>query len=205
MNLTEQEKSVVSWYNQNAEIWASQRKKISEPSFWVQEYHDFQLLRKPQGKILEIGSGSGREATEWVQMGYEYTGIDTSKNLIQIAEKAEPAGQYFHTSVYQMPFLPHTFDAFSSWAMLPHIPKERIKIVLRLIREVLKTEGLGFIAMREGEKEEQEGEKGRWFSYYFQDEFEKILNECNFEIIQKGRKSSRPNLVWLTFFVRPCK
>lgn len=202
MRGTEKERFVTDWYNQNAKIWADQRKKLSEPSFWTQEDREFKLLKKSRGALLEIGSGSGREAVEWIRMGYEYSGIDPSIALIQIARQTEPRGHYFHTSLYEMPFAPKTFDAFSSWAMLPHIPKERIGIALDAIRKVLKADALGFIAMREGEGERQEQATGRWFSYYASQEFEEVLCETGFEVVQKGRKQSRADLVWLTFFVR---
>jgi ubiquinone/menaquinone biosynthesis C-methylase UbiE len=202
MMLSEREKLVADWYDQNAKAWARQRKKISEPSFWAQEYAQFRELKKPQGKLLEIGSGSGREAIEWIRMGYEYIGIDISMALIQIAKRTEPLGRYFYTAVYEMPFSPGAFDAFSSWAMLPHVPKERIGIALDAIQRVLKPGAIGFIAMREGTGEKQEPETGRWF-YYSQNEFENILITHGFEILLKNRKQSRPDLVWLTFFVKP--
>jgi hypothetical protein len=101
-----------------------------------------------------------------------------------------------------MPFAPSSFDAFSSWAMLLHIPKERIGIALDAIHGVLKKDALGFIAMREGEGEKQELATGRWFSYYLQDEFGEILRTHGFDIVHQGRKPSRTDLVWLTFFVR---
>lgn len=183
----------------------STKKKTSEPSFWAQEYAYFKQLKIPQGKLLEIGSGSGREAIEWIRIGYEYTGIDTSVALIQIAQKTEPLGHYFHTSIYEMPFPPDNFDAFSSWAMLPHVPKEYIGKALEAIHNVLKPKALGFIAMREGVGEKQESETGRWFSYYSQGEFKDILVKHGFEILFESRKQSRIDLVWILFFVRSQK
>jgi len=205
MMLSDKEIQVVTWYDHNAESWAASRKKISEPSFWAPEYASFKQLQKPQGKLLEIGSGSGREAREWIQMGYEYCGIDSSRALIQIAKQTEPAGRYFHTSVYEMPFLPNTFDAFSSWAMLPHVPKERIGTALSAIHNAIKPRALGFIAMREGTEEKQEPDTGRWFSYYNQSEFEAILKHSGFEVLSWERKQSRADLVWLTFYIKACK
>lgn len=196
--LTEKEQQTLSWYESNAEIWAGQRKKLTEPSFWQQEYIQ---LKKPQGKILEIGSGSGREALELMRMGYEYTGIDVSNELLKIAQRTAPEGKFLYSTVYNLPFSNDTFDAFSSWDLLPHIPKERIDEALNAIRTTLKSDAVGFIAMREGEGERQEPETGRWFSYYSQEEFEKILQKNGFRIEQKYKKPSRINLTWLVFFV----
>lgn len=199
--LTEKEKETRDWYDQNAVAWANQRKKFSEPSFFKEEYEQFKLLKKSEGKFLELGSGSGREATEWIQMGYEYFGIDTSQNMLEIAKKAEPRGQFFHTSVYEMPFTKE-FDAFSSWSMLPHIPKDRIQLALQAIQKTLKKEALGFIAMREGSGEKKEEGTNRFFSYYSLEEFAQILKKCGFAIAIQGRKYSRPDLTWLTFIVQ---
>jgi ubiquinone/menaquinone biosynthesis C-methylase UbiE len=200
--LTQREIETVDWYDKNGKKWADERKKIGEPSFWDEEYRQFLSLKKPEGRLLEIGSGSGREAREWIQMGYSYTGIELSSTLIDIAQKTAPLGIYVQTSVYEMPFIESSFDAFSSWAMLPHIPKEKIGLGLSCIRRVLKRGALGFLAMREGEGEKREPENGRWFSYYRQDEFGIILKKCGFEIVSQGRKPSRPDLTWLTFIVR---
>jgi ubiquinone/menaquinone biosynthesis C-methylase UbiE len=200
MTLSEKESLVIEWYDRNATTWAGQRKSLSEPSFWDEEYTYFKQVQKPPGALLEIGSGSGREALEWIRMGYEYSGIETSKNLMQIAKQTALLGHYYLSSVYQLPFPSNSFDAFSSWAMLPHIPKERIAAALASIRSVLKPNALGFIAMREGEGESQETNTGRWFSYYTQSEFETILQKNGYTVEKKGRKQS--HVAWLTFFVR---
>lgn len=41
----------------------------------------------PAGKILEVGSGGGRDAKDLIEMGYEYIGIDISKGLLEEAKK----------------------------------------------------------------------------------------------------------------------
>ena len=74
--LSNKEKLVRNWYDRNAYQWAKQRKKLAEPSFWTQEYEIFQSLQPSAGKLLEIGSGSGREATEFIRVGYNYFGIE---------------------------------------------------------------------------------------------------------------------------------
>ncbi len=199
MKFTDKEVQTIEWYDRNAALWASQRKILTEPSFWDEEYIQF---KHSKGKLLEIGSGSGREAIEFIRLGYEYTGIDVSKELLKIAQSTEPQGHFFHSSVYDLPFKEKTFDALSSWALLPHIPKERIGSALSSIKRVLKPNAILFFAMREGEGESRESETGRWFSYYSQQEFESILEKQGFQIEKKHRKISRPNLVWLTYFAR---
>jgi len=202
MTLTDREIQTIGYYEKNAALWAAQRKKITELSFWSEEYIRLKQLQEPKGKILEIGSGSGREALELIRIGYEYTGIDTSKELLTIARETASVGSFFYSTVYDLPFAEESFDAFSSWSMLPHIPKRRIDEALGSIKQVLKPGAVGFMAMREGQGEEEELGTGRWFSYYTQDEFEKILQKQGFQVEFKNKKPSRANLTWLTFFVR---
>jgi ubiquinone/menaquinone biosynthesis C-methylase UbiE len=203
--LTDRERQTIEYYDRYAEEWAQRRKKTTEPSFWNEELRELNRLKVPEGKILELGSGSGREALELIEMGYEYTGVDVSQELLKIARKRSPFSQFLHTTAYHLPFAPETFDAFFSWAMLPHIPKHRIDEALSSLKRVLKPGAMGFIAMREGEGEKQEKETGRWFSYYQQEEFEKILQKNGFKMELKNKKPSRADLVWLTFFVSMIK
>jgi ubiquinone/menaquinone biosynthesis C-methylase UbiE len=203
MHFTQNELDTIAYYDSQAAVWAEKRKKSSEPSFWDAEFNEFKTLKNPSGKVLEIGSGAGREALELVQMGYTYYGIDTSQELLKIARKANAESHFFHASPYQLPFENDSFDAFFSWALLPHVPKHRITQTLQELFRVLKPDGVGFIAMRQGGGERQEAETGRWFSYYSTEEFAAILNDCCFSILKTGIKPSRPNLTWLTFFVSP--
>jgi SAM-dependent methyltransferase len=202
MILSDNERQTMAYYDQHGDEWASKRKKASEPSFWHDEYLAFQLLQRSQGKALEIGSGAGREALELTAMGYEYTGVDLSEELLKIAQKANPSSSFFYAPPYRLPFPSQSFDAVFSWALLPHAPKARIGEALKEAKRVLKSGALAFFAMREGEGESSEAGTGRWFSYYKQDEFKQMLETQGFIIQKMGIKPSRADLVWLTFFVR---
>lgn len=46
------------------------------------------------GKILKIGAGSGRDAEIFVKAGYQYTGVDTSSALLEIARKRIPGAVF---------------------------------------------------------------------------------------------------------------
>jgi SAM-dependent methyltransferase len=57
-----------------------------ETSFIVKQLHD---LKKTNGKILEIGCGTGRHAELLVRNGYSVHGIDVSAQMIEMAKKRE--------------------------------------------------------------------------------------------------------------------
>lgn len=72
-SFNEDEESTIKAYNKNAEEWSASH---ATEGFWEQEHILFSELL-PQGNILEVGTGSGRDAIELTKR-YEYTGIDIS-------------------------------------------------------------------------------------------------------------------------------
>ncbi len=142
--LSAKEIQTIRYYEKNAFSWAEKRRKLSEPSFWKDEIAELQRLKKPQGRILEIGSGSGRESLELMRVGYQYTGVDSSNELLKIAQKNNPLGNFIYANCYELPFAAQTFEAVFSWAMLPHVPKDKLMTALIEIKRVMKNDGLGF-------------------------------------------------------------
>lgn len=45
-------------------------------------------------KILEIGCGSGNLATRFVRAGYDYTGLDLSEDMLEIAREVAPGARF---------------------------------------------------------------------------------------------------------------
>ena len=61
----------------------------------------------PKGKIIELGCGTGLDAVILTKNGYEYCGIDVSKELLLIAKKNLPDGNFL-----QMDFKGAIFSEF---------------------------------------------------------------------------------------------
>ena len=153
----------------------------------------------PSGKVLEIGSGAGKDAQALIQMGYEYTGTDASKGLIDLAQQRNPGAKFENKSVFDLDYPDNTFDGFWTAATLLHIPKSRIDEALGTIRRVVKPGGVGFISLKQGEGEKEDPNTGRWFSYYSRDEFADILEGNSFRVenfeVRAGQKDT-----WLVFY-----
>lgn len=203
MSLTQDELQTVDAYNQNAEIWANSRNK---KGVWGNEKKKFHTYL-PKGKIIDIGSGSGRDGKDLVDMGYEYIGTDISEGLLKIAKKINPGVPYFLKSVYDLDFEKESFDGFWASAVLLHIPKDRIDEALTSIRNIIKPGGIGFISLKKGEGERfVEGDHARiqykrFFSFYEQDEFTEILKRNHFEILE-SYVFEHTDKKWLAFFVK---
>jgi len=157
-----------------------------------------QLL--PSGKVLEIGSGAGKDAASLIQIGYDYTGTDASGGLIRVAQKRNPEATFKKVSVYDLDFPEQSFDGFWTAATLLHIPKDKIDDALTKIRSQVKVGGVGFISLKEGEGEREDKNTGRWFSYYSQEEFSEVLERNGFKVADFASREGEKD-TWLCFWV----
>ena len=206
MLFTKREEKTIRYYNKHAREWAEERNP-KHKSFWDGDVKRFnELISK--GKIIEIGSGSGREANRLIALGYDYLGTDVSKGLLRVAKENNPNGKFLLKNDYDLDFLPESFDGFWSSATLLHVPKSRIRRVLKNIKRILKHVAIGFISLKENKSESEsiEEKTGRYFLYYKIDEFKAILKNVDFEIIEANqKKQTKENddvVYWLTFFVK---
>lgn len=177
----------------------------STSRFWGENFDKFfELL--PEGKLLEIGCGAGRDAQELIAQGYDYVGTDISKAQIEQARKNNPGAIFEQASLYDLNF-PEQFDGFWAAAVLIHVPKSRIDEALEAIKRNIKTKAIGFLAMKEGDGERVESKDyldntQYFFAYWQRDEFRKVL-ECHGmtslheDYIPMGERTK-----WLTYIVR---
>lgn len=194
----EKEKKTIDYYDRNAQFWTDVHGG-KEESYWTVEMEKFHSML-PDGKLLEIGSGSGKDAEALLRLGYDYVGTDASRGLIEIAQERNPKAIFQNKNVFDLDYPRNTYDGFWTAATLLHIPKSRIDQALRNINWVVKSGGIGFISMKEGKEEEEDVVTERWFAYYSQREFTTVLNRNGFDVKDtEVRQSERDT--WLVFYV----
>ncbi len=200
MTTTDREKQTVGYYDRKADDWATVHHGFEEASYWQNEMERFHELL-PSGKILEIGSGAGKDAESLIKMGYDYIGTDASEGLLRVAQKRNPQATFKYVGVHDLDFPEHEFDGFWTAATLLHIPKDRIDGALQKIKTQVKPDGVGFITMKAGAGEREDKETGRWFAYYSKDEFQGVLERNDFQVVEeKSRKGEKD--WWLCFWVK---
>lgn len=198
MQLTPEEKITLETYNATAKQWSENH---ATPGFWKEEMGIFRTLL-PDGKILEIGSGGGRDAKELLALSYEYVGTDISTGLIEVARRENPNAVFLAQSVYDLDFPEGTqFDGFWASAVLLHIPKARIDAALQRIKKFMREGAIGFISLKQGDGERLEEDK-RFFAYYSEKEFRQILQRNSFDVVQTTVHPMNEKTTWLCFFVR---
>ncbi len=136
-------------------------------------------------KILDVGSGPGRDGLLLQQAGKEVVCVDASEAMIKLSSERglESVLAGFDT----LPFEEESFDGVWSYTALLHIPKSFIIVPLNEIFRVLKPSGIFALGLIEGNTEEYKESSGidmpRWFSFYQKDEVENICKEHGFELV----------------------
>ena len=94
--------------------------------------------------LLEIGCGSGRDAAFMLGQGYHVTGMDGSKEMINMAVTYHP-GLKDHLFVKKLPenltFDICPFDGIYSIAVLMHFELPAIKLIIKKVADILKPKG----------------------------------------------------------------
>ncbi|MBI1968629.1 class I SAM-dependent methyltransferase [Candidatus Woesearchaeota archaeon] len=128
-------------------IWASQEaaKKEERMLFLRQQAieHSYSLLGDLRNKtLLEIGSGSGKQAVFFAKQGAKVSVVDISseslKAVLRMAEKQDVAVQSYQMNAEKMGFEDETFDRVYINSVLMHVEQEK---VLQECSRVLKPGG----------------------------------------------------------------
>ena len=121
-------------------------------SFWEnfpQTFLDRFANQLPGKRILNVGSGSGRDALLLQKLGLEVVCIDASTSMIDMTTKL---GFESHLADFKhLDFPEHSFDGIWAYTSLIHITKDEAREVIRKLQGFLKPNGLFAIGVIAGE------------------------------------------------------
>jgi ubiquinone/menaquinone biosynthesis C-methylase UbiE len=136
-------------------------------------------------KILDVGSGPGRDALILKEKGLEVICLDASEEMVKIC--SEKGLSAIVGDFNNLPFPDNSFDGVWAYTSLLHISKSEIYKPITEIKRVLKNGGLFGLGLIEGEGEIYKETAGvnmpRLFSFYQEEEIKNLLKENGFEII----------------------
>ncbi|HUW21610.1 MAG TPA: class I SAM-dependent methyltransferase [Candidatus Bathyarchaeia archaeon] len=109
----------------------------------------FSYIDKSNPKVIDIGCGDGRDAKEITKKTDDYLGIDLSVELIKIARKKVPRGNFiiadFETFEY-----PQGVDIVFAFAAILHSGRGSVKKLLKKVYRSLTPGGIFFISTKYG-------------------------------------------------------
>lgn len=169
-------------------------------------YERFLAFVPDAGRILDAGCGSGRDLREFVRRGYRATGIDSSRELVKLAERHSSAP--CHVMRLEALSFTNCFEAIWACASLLHLPKSMLGGALRRLGTALVPQGVMFASVQVGEGESV-GPDGRLFAHYAKPEFADALTEAGFTPfdvwISEDKLSGREKVIWVNVIARCAK
>lgn len=137
---------------------------------------------QPRALILDLGCGSGRDLLHFSRHGFRAVGIDYSSNLLKLA--AEFSRQpVVLGDIKALPFNDHTFEAVWAIGSLLHIPRQSLPFILTQINRILMPGSVLLTSVKKGYGEVTDS-RGRYTVLYQQDEWEHLLRDNNYEVIE---------------------
>lgn len=188
-----------NYYESNAERYAAE-------TFFAdmsEQYQRFLPLLKKGAKILDVGSGSGRDACYIQKHGYQVTALEPSKNLCREIRKVF-SGEIECSDIqnYQPA---ERYDGIWAYASLIHLQEEEILCFFEKIELLLKANGIIYISGKNGIPTGK-AEDGRYFLEFSEYLVEKILivnEQLKLEQLwYTGDVSGRRGFRWLNVIFR---
>lgn len=141
-------------------------------------------------KILDLGSGPGRDAVLLRNEGLDVTCLDASSEMVK--RTTELGFNSVLADMRKLDFPEKSFDGVWAFTSLLHISKDEVGKVISKIHKLLKPNGVFLIGMIEGgfegdiERESMPGVK-RYFRFYSESELRQLMEGNGFKFEYQGK------------------
>lgn len=185
----------IAAYNQYAQLYDQEVIEFWEnfPKEFMQQFKD----DSPGPKVLNVGSGSGRDALLIKNMGLEVVCADASKHMVEITTQM---GFSSHNVDFEhMAFPEKSYDGVWAYTSLIHVPKEEAVQAIQKIRSYLKDKGIFAIGVIEGDNAgmvERKTMPGalRYFKNYSSQELIDMIEPLGFRFMTENRYQPHNNI-----------
>jgi len=145
----EKKAKTIKTYNQSA---AAMTKKFNSMEGYLPDIERAlsYIEQKVNPAIVEIGSGSGRDARDLLKFTNNYLGVDISPEMVRHAKELVPDGNFIVADAEEFHF-PKNIDAAFAFASLLHSDKESLMNILEKVHEALNEKGIIFMSLKYGE------------------------------------------------------
>jgi len=194
------QKEIIQYYDRSARVISERYEKSDMNFLWNVLLEHF----KGREKILEIGTGSGRDASFLMKNGFDVTGIDGSIAMIREAEQLHPElkGKIIHAVLPdEWPVFNEPFEAMYSIATLMHFSRDQLRLILRQCWKDLLP-GAPVIISISGKR--NSGEKERFFLEMSAEEWKATFSSTGCEVVSvlENPDLAGRNILWYTFLLK---
>ncbi|MDD4506701.1 MAG: class I SAM-dependent methyltransferase [Sulfurospirillaceae bacterium] len=194
--------STINYYEKNANLLINRYESADVSEVQILLLQTF----TNKSKLLEIGCGSGRDASFMIRNNYDVIAIDGSQNMIEEAKKIHPelSEKLLHKTLPNDLYFSISFDGIYSIATLMHLSKNDLEKTISRIYDLLNQNGKFLMSVslfRDDINQNGFDEKGRFFLVLNFDEWIKLCENIGFKILDKKTNKdglNRDGIEWLT-------
>lgn len=165
----------MNYYNDNAIEYINKTKNVD----MSEAYQFFLRYAKTNGKLLDVGFGSGRDMLYFKSLGFDVFGIDSEPIFCANAKKlglnveATSINDYFDIS--------NEYDYIWASASLLHIKKELLNRSFKICSNILKKDGIMYCSFKYGDFEGIVDD--RYYIYLTEISINNYLKDTNLNVI----------------------
>ncbi len=162
--------SNINYYDENSKEYIKRTVNV-DMSYLAEEFLDFV---GDNGKVLDLGCGTGRDSIYFLSKGYDVYAMDGSKAMVDYAKKN--LGERVQWATFEEFETTLSFDGIWACASLLHVSEENMPKIVRKYRDLLNPEGIFFMSFKK--EKENYAHKGRSFTCYEEDSLRQMIRKA---------------------------
>lgn len=203
---TEEQNETLETYENTVEAYVEN--SVQEVKGHWKEWIDYtlSLVENKNAKIIELGSGTGRESDYIESQGYQVERTDVPQSFIEYQKQRGKIVNKFDLLKDVTPY--GVYDLAFAHAVLHHFTSEQLPAVLKKVLWSLKADGLFVFSVKEGNGEEIENKKlkkNRYFQYWKKEDIKKFADMIGAEIVDVRSATGTNFPEWLLVTLRKKK
>lgn len=143
-------------------------------------------------KILEIGFGSGRMLTKFLEKGHEVSGVDAEMLEIEVGDRLNKEGTLYRDNFENIDLQKNEFDVIYGIHVIEHV--ENPEIVFRKCYESVRDDGIVYFLTPNSESKGLTVFKDAWWNledpthirFFSSDSVKTMMGKAGFENVQTG-------------------
>ena len=93
------------------------------------------------GRILDVGSGTGRWAGHLAALGHTVEGLEPAGRLVEMARRTFPAVEFRHAAISDLDSSEERWAGVLAWYSLIHMGADELPAALKTLRRALDEDG----------------------------------------------------------------
>ncbi|MCA8911959.1 MAG: class I SAM-dependent methyltransferase [Planctomycetes bacterium] len=141
---------------------------------------------RPVPKVVVLGHNLALRCRQVDELGGAATGVDGGENVIELAKRRYPGGQFQRGDLRDLPVDTNAFDGVWSGTVMAHIPRAEVAKAMVSVHAVLRPGGLLYVRLPLGDEEGfEETELGPIYKVRWDpDQFTAAIGALDFQLLE---------------------